>query len=185
MSTRAEQTITSTVPDSTVETHSTGEKLLPTDGERNAVREDHEEEQEDDCESSYADSCVIATDILAKKRAHVSKAKARMLYTAKEITLRKKQMELDAELEMSNLEREAAEAVADCQAFESTIEQLSPVLPRPNTPDLKLKQDYSTPRRHTVSHSQTTSSNPPQPGRFSSCLTRDHITTNLPNLSSS
>lgn len=125
---------------------------------------------------------MIATDILAKKRAHVSKAKARMLYTAKEITLRKKEMELDAELEMLNLEREAAEAEADCQAFESTIEQLSPVLPRPNTPDLKLKQDYSTPRRHTVSHSQTTSSNPPQPVRFSSCLTRDHTTTNLPNL---
>lgn len=149
------------------------------------MREDHEEEQEDDCESSYADSCVIATDILAKKRAHVSKAKARMLYTAKEITLRKKQMELDAELEMLNLEREATEAESDCQAFESTIEQLSPVLPRLNTSDLKLKQDYSTPRRHTVSHSQTTSSNQPQPGRFSSCLTRDHITTNLPNLSPS
>lgn len=187
MSTTAEQTITSTVPDSTVETHSTGEKLPPTDGERMDVREDHEEDQEDDCESSCAsstDSYVMATDILAKKRAHVSKAKARMLYTAKEITLRKKQMELDAELEMLNLEREPAEAEADCQAFESTIGQLSPVLRRPNTPDeasnLKPKQDYSTPRRHTVS--QTASSNQPQPGQFPSGLTRDHIPTNSPYL---
>lgn len=187
MSTTAEQTITSTVPDSTVETHSTKEKLPPTDGERMDVREDHEEDQEEDCESSCAsstDSYVMATDILAKKRAHVSKAKARMLYTAKEITLRKKQMELDAELEMLNLEREAAEAEADCQAFESTIGQLSPVLRRPNTPDeasnLKPKQDYSTPCRHTVS--QTASSNQPQPGQFPSGLTRDHIPTNSPNL---
>lgn len=50
MSTTLEQTITSTIPDSTVETHSTGEKLPPTDGERNDVREDHEEDQEDDCD---------------------------------------------------------------------------------------------------------------------------------------
>lgn len=56
MSTTAEQTIMSTVPDSTVETYSAGEKLPPTDGERIDFREVHEVDQENDFESSWA-SC--------------------------------------------------------------------------------------------------------------------------------
>lgn len=88
MSTKAaEQTVTSSVPDSTLETHFTGERLPPTDSERKDVREN----QKDDYESSYAFSIeyfVMTTDMFAKKRSHESKAKARMLYTPKEIILR-------------------------------------------------------------------------------------------------
>lgn len=75
--------------------NSTGEKLPPTDKERKKVREDQEKDQEEDYESSYASSTgsyVMSIDILGKKRADVSNAKARILCTAKEVTLRKMQM---------------------------------------------------------------------------------------------
>lgn len=91
-------------------------------------------------------------------------------------------MELDAELEMLNLEREATKAEADCQASKSTIGELSPVLCSPNTTDeasnLKQKQDNSTPRRHTVS--QTASFDQRQPGQFPRVL---HLIISLPTCS--
>ncbi|XP_055995796.1 uncharacterized protein LOC130046821 [Ostrea edulis] len=186
MSTTTEQAVASSIPDSTVDIQSAEKELPPDDSEREDVElsviQGQEEDLEDEHQSTYSqsiDSCVPTSDILARKRAEVSKAKARMFYTAKEITLRKQQMELDAELEMLNLERQAAEAEADCQAFESTISHISSVLCRPDSPvdanNLKPKHSYSNPNHHIAS------SQPP-PGHIPAGSTQAHIPSDSPIL---
>lgn len=105
MSTSAEQI----TPDSTEGTQVTPDptedarESQTTDGKRQYVTQDEEEYQEE----YYQDEDSFA-DILAKKRADVSRAKARMAYTARELELRKQRVELDAAMEMLHLEREAA-----------------------------------------------------------------------------
>eukprot|EP00105_Crassostrea_gigas_P029236 XP_011451108.1 PREDICTED: uncharacterized protein LOC105344894 [Crassostrea gigas] len=162
MSTSAEQI----TPDSTEGTQVTPDptedarESQTTDGKRQYVTQDEEEYQEE----YYQDEDSFA-DILAKKRADVSRAKARMAYTARELELRKQRVELDAAMEMLHLEREAAEAEADCQAFESTMIQMSPMKRRTSSlgevSNFKPGQDQSTPRQPSASPGLLTGTSDP------------------------
>lgn len=95
---------------------------------------------------SINDLSSITTGLI-RRRAEAEAAKTRIQYAVKELEFRKRQDEIEAELEILNLKREAAEAEGECHILESTMRGASPVI-----------TDHVGPETHEDRPQQTTAS---------------------------
>ena len=163
----------STIPDSTtqssekIDEKSTDKKISPNGVKAEAIQQENSEDRE----SIHSESSnYSSSNAIARKRAEVSKAKAKMEYLTKELNIRRKQMELEAELELLALEHEATVAEVECQALESSMGHVSQAS-RPNSPDSNVGMEQ---RRNSLisPNSQAASSQyaRPLPGPGSSTL---------------
>lgn len=85
------------------------------------------EESTDSNSPSINDLSSITTGLI-RRRAEAEAAKTRIQYAVKELELRKRQAGIEAELEILNLKKEAADPEAGCHILKSTLRGASPVL---------------------------------------------------------